>query len=153
MRFPALAARSHVALLARNTDEAVKLAGELLQGWQESAERLPSFWLAELAFVLSEASDGADRLAIALEGATPSLWLEAALAAVSQEWSAAAGAFARIGALPEEAYARLRAAETLRSAGRHTEAEDELAAALEFYRGVRASFYVARAEELLVPLP
>jgi len=149
MLFPALAAGAHAALLAGRADEAAKLADELLQGWQASAERLPSFWLAELAFVLSELPEGAERTRAAVEGATPSLWLEAALAAVSQEWSAAAGAFARIGALPEEAYARLRAAETLRSAGRHAEAEDELAAALEFYRGVRASSYVVRAEELV----
>jgi hypothetical protein len=145
-----LAARAHTALLAGNAPEAVKLAGELLQGWRNSAERLPSYWLAELAFVLSETAGGAKRLAAAVDGATASLWLEAAMAAASQDWIGAARVFAQIGALPEEAYARAKGAHTLCAAGRQHESELELAKALEFYRRVQATGFIGRAERAVV---
>jgi hypothetical protein len=54
-----------------------------------------------------------------------------------------------MGSLPDEAYARLRAAETLAAAGRRDEGGEELERALEFYRRVGAVRYLREAEALL----
>jgi len=56
---------------------------------------------------------------------------------------------AGIGSRPDEAYARLRAAEALLAEGRHAEADEQLAHALEFFRSVRATRYLAHGERLL----
>jgi hypothetical protein len=48
-----------------------------------------------------------------------------------------------------EAASRLRAAAELVSAGRRTEAEEQLRQALAFYRSVGASAHIARGEQLL----
>jgi len=53
------------------------------------------------------------------------------------------------GAVALEAHARLRAAQRLAREGRRAEAADQLAAALAFYRSVRATGAVREAEELL----
>ena len=60
--------------------------------------------------------------------------------------------FARIGSQPDEALARLQAAEALLEAGRAGEARAELEPAVEFFRRVGASRYVREAEALLMPL-
>ena len=55
-------------------------------------------------------------------------------AAGSGDWPIAAGIFARIGSLPDEALARTKAAADLAVAGRSAEAEEQLGRAAEFYR-------------------
>jgi hypothetical protein len=57
--------------------------------------------------------------------------------------------YAGIGALPDEASARLRAAEVLVREGRRAEADVELKQALAFWRSVGATAYVREAEALL----
>ena len=57
--------------------------------------------------------------------------------------------FGEIGSLPDEALARLRAAEKLVAAGRHAEADEQLARALAFWRSVRATRYIREGEALL----
>jgi hypothetical protein len=64
---------------------------------------------------------------------------------------AAARIYAQIGAQPDEAHARLLAAESLLQAGRRDEAETELARALDFYRRVGATRMIREAEALLAP--
>jgi hypothetical protein len=54
-----------------------------------------------------------------------------------------------MGARAFEADARLAAAGALREAGRDAEAERQLESALDFYRSVGATRYVADAEKLL----
>jgi hypothetical protein len=61
----------------------------------------------------------------------------------------AAEAFEGTGSKVESSYVRLLAGERLVAAGRQAEADAQLAQALTFYRGVRASAYVRRAEALL----
>ena len=80
----------------------------------------------------------------------PTRWLDAALAIVQGRDLEAAGTYAAIGSLPDEAEARLRAAEALTRGTRQAEAEAELAPALAFYRSVKASRWLAEAEQLLV---
>ena len=56
---------------------------------------------------------------------------------------------AQMDARPEEAYARLRAAESLAAQGRRVEADEQLHAALAFYRSVSAKRYIREGEALL----
>jgi class 3 adenylate cyclase/tetratricopeptide (TPR) repeat protein len=151
MLFPALAVSGYSALLAGNSGEAIKHADELLRRWRDAAGRLPSFWLVELAFVLAETEDGPERLAEVKSSSAPSLWVEAAVAITAHDWIGAAGVLARIGASPEEAYARLRGAANLRAAGRRSESERERILALDFYRRVRADGFLAGVERAPAP--
>jgi hypothetical protein len=148
--FPALAfhARAHVH---EDRNRASELAGELLERWAEAGVTFATFWLADLAVVLAELERGSE-----LESASreylrvPTRWLDAALAVVNGDDLGAARAYAEIGTGPDEALARERAAAKLVAAGRRTEAERELAHAIEFFRSVGATDYLRRAESLLV---
>jgi class 3 adenylate cyclase/tetratricopeptide (TPR) repeat protein len=148
--FPALAAGAALALAAGETDQASALVDELLESWRGTPPALPSFWLAELAFTLTDLSLGEelDDCRDLLTLSTP--WLEASAAVTRRDWLTAAQLFARIGARPEEATARERSAADLAAAGRSGEAEDQLRQALDFYRSAGALAYARRAEGLLV---
>jgi thioredoxin-like negative regulator of GroEL len=76
-------------------------------------------------------------------------WRKAAAAYVSGDFQAAAAEYSAIGALPEEADARLRAAEALVRKGRRAEADEELKRSLTFWRSVGADAYVREGEALL----
>jgi CheY-like chemotaxis protein len=76
-------------------------------------------------------------------------WVEAALAYVSGDFVRAADLYGAIGTLPDEAEARLRAAEQLIEAGRRTEGDAELHRALAFWRSVGATGFVREGEALL----
>ena len=80
--------------------------------------------------------------------AASSRWIEAARS-LEHDPGAAADLYREIGSLPDEAHARLRAAQLLLAAGRSEEAAPHLKAALDFYRGVDATARVAAAETLL----
>jgi len=54
-----------------------------------------------------------------------------------------------MGSLPDEALARLRAAEVSAAAGRRAEADEHLQRALAFYRSVGATRYIREGEALL----
>ena len=66
--------------------------------------------------------------------------------ACSGDWRRAASTFSRIGSLPDEALARLRAAADLEAADAPEEAEDERRRASAFYREVEAVSYVGAVE-------
>jgi tetratricopeptide (TPR) repeat protein len=76
-------------------------------------------------------------------------WLESAGRVLDGRYSDAADLFVEIGSLPEEAYARLRAAERLIGEGRRQQADDQLHRALAFWRSVGATRYVREGEALL----
>ena len=63
-----------------------------------------------------------------------SRWLQAGKAIVDGDLRGAADVLADIGSLPNEAFFRLRAAEALVAEGRRAEADEQLHAALAFYR-------------------
>src|SRR5207249_1188179 len=108
----------------------------------------PSFWAIDVAVVLDQLGRGSE-LAEASAGGPETRWLEAAKAYVDSDPARAADVLAEIGALPEEAYARIKAASIAVEEGRRVDAEDELTRALEFYRRVGARSYVNAAEALL----
>jgi hypothetical protein len=91
----------------------------------------------------------AEFLALVDESHVMTPWRRAAASYVSGDYSAAADVYAEIGALPEEAHARLRAAEAFVGEGRRAEADAELKRSLAFWRSVGATAYVREGEALL----
>ena len=126
MLFPRLAFHAHALVAAGRGDEGGACADELLALWLEEGggTSLASFWLPDVTFALTGVDRGVE-LVDALSRVRPQTrWLEAARAAGNGNWPAAASLFARIGSLPDEAQARLRAAADLAGAA----ADDEPAA-------------------------
>jgi class 3 adenylate cyclase len=144
-----LPACAHVFSLASGRGRAVPLAREFLEalsrgvGMQFAVINLPTF--ASAALRLDLAQELVDALADHLQ--TP--WIETVRAYAHGDFAAAAELLHRIGAKPEEAEARLRAAEQLVAEGRRAEADEQLQQALEFYRSVGATHYVRECEALL----
>jgi hypothetical protein len=79
--------------------------------------------------------------------------ISAARAVLDGDFIGAAVLFAELGSVPDEAYARLRAAECFVAEARQAEANEQLAKALAFYRSVGATRYVVEGEALLVASP
>jgi class 3 adenylate cyclase/tetratricopeptide (TPR) repeat protein len=127
------------------------LTAELLSdwralGWPRTNE---SEWLADLGFARPQLASEGELLEGAAQMRIHTPWFEAAVACASGDFRGAADVYAGIGALPDEASARLRAAEVLVREGRRAEADIELKQALAFWRSVRATAYVGEAEALV----
>ena len=75
-------------------------------------------------------------------------WQSAARAYAAGDFEEAAEHLGDMGARPDEAFARLRAAEAMAAAGRRPEADVQLERALAFYRSVGATVYIREAEGL-----
>jgi DNA-binding SARP family transcriptional activator len=147
---PALAFRARVALVTGDRDQAGAYARQLLAMLAEQAElHAVAEWSADLAAVLMGLGRGSDlrELAARKEGPTP--WLEAAAAFAGSDFDRAADQYAKIGSLPDEAFARLRAAEQLLATGQRAEGNTQLQRAVIFYRKARATAYLRQAEALL----
>jgi class 3 adenylate cyclase len=86
---------------------------------------------------------------LAEQGPAPTRWFQAAAAMAAGRFAEAADRFAEIGSLPDEAFARLRAAERLLAVGARTEGGAQLQRALAFFRQVGAGGYLSRAEALV----
>ena len=144
-----LPACAHVLSLVGERDRAVPLARELIEAlgsgvsMQFAVINLPVFASAARQLGLEQDLLGA----LAEHGQTP--WTEAVRAYGRHEFAAAAEILRRIGARPDEAEARLRAAEQLVAEGRGAEADEQLRQALDFYRSVGAKRYVSECEVLL----
>jgi hypothetical protein len=148
--WPALAFAAR-AFSATNPRRAGALVAELLSdwrmfGWPTIGE---SDWLADICFALPLLARAEELLEGAAQTRNHTPWFEAAVACASGDFRGAADVYARIGALPEEAYARLCAAESLVREDRRAEADVELNRALAFWRSVGATAYVRDAEALL----
>jgi class 3 adenylate cyclase len=146
---PALALDAHAQLLSGRVEEASDRADQLLAVAAEHGAAADPYWPGELAIVLRGLGRTGELRGLAAGIGDPSPWLEvaAAMAAGNFEW--AADRYAELGSLPDEAYARLRAAEQLLAAGRRAEGAAQLQRALSFYREVRATAYLREAEALL----
>jgi class 3 adenylate cyclase/tetratricopeptide (TPR) repeat protein len=139
------------AFAGTDRERAWALASELLFDWEEHDLGIGGemAWLSDLAVAL--VAHGGDSEFVALVGRarikTP--WRGAAAAYVSGDFQTAAAEYGAIGALPEEADARLRVAEALVREGRRAEADAELKRSLAFWRAVGAAAYVREGEALL----
>jgi hypothetical protein len=103
----------------------------------------------DLAVVLSALGRGPELIAIAKNARLQTRWIDAAKAYVSGEFVRAAEIYQDAGSLPDEAFARLRAAEAMIGEGRRTEGDQQLQRALAFYRLVGATAYLREGETLL----
>ncbi len=141
---PACAFRACALLAAGREGAARAMTGELLAGLGGS---LPG---AELSADLGTALASLGHPLALLDrcGLPPSPWLGAARALIVGEPGRAADLYARIGARPEEAGARLAAARLALAAGHPTQAEADLDAAARFYREVGAHARLAEAKAL-----
>jgi class 3 adenylate cyclase/tetratricopeptide (TPR) repeat protein len=116
------------------------------QGWPVGSE---SDWMSDAAVVIPLVGLESNFLDGAAHAEDPFPWRRAAVAYVSGDARAAAETYGAIGARPEEAYARLRAAEALVREGRRADADAELHAALAFWRSVGAKAHVQEGEALM----
>ena len=151
--FPALAVGAHIAVSAGQSKQGAVLVDELLEHWDDAGRVFPSWWLVDLAVVFESLGREREFDLIRNRVAVATLWFDAAATAAGGAWLRAAGLFAEIGSAPDEAFARLRAAEQLVAVDRSGEAEPQLVAALAFYRRVRATAHIERAEAALTAVP
>jgi class 3 adenylate cyclase/tetratricopeptide (TPR) repeat protein len=145
---PSLAFRSQILLAVRRRPDAVGCVDELLELLQSSRTRLVSQWVGPLAAVLVELGRAGDLEAVVENATIGTRWLDAAHAYATARFDEAADLYGQIGCIPDEAFARLRAAEALIAAGRRVEADAQLQQALAFYRSVGATAYIREAESL-----
>jgi class 3 adenylate cyclase len=128
---------------------ALEYAGEFLDGLRRRVQlqfatiTLPTFAAAARRLEL----DG--DLVDALAGHRADRWVETARAYAGGDFTRAADLLHEIGSLPDEAEARLRAAEQLSHAGRDGDARTQLGQAIAFYRSVRAMRYEDECRVLL----
>jgi class 3 adenylate cyclase/tetratricopeptide (TPR) repeat protein len=145
---PALAFEAGTSLAVGDRQRASALADELLDAWGSGG--VPAgHESVDGAWAFSELGRG-DELAEALERApvqTP--WQEAARLVVAGDLAGAADVYAEIGSVPDEAYARLRAAGELVRSGRRGEADAQLRLALPVFAQLGATAWAAEAEALL----
>ena len=145
--FPALALHSRAAA-ERAPDEAEASVAELLDGLAAGQP----FWGAWSLPDLLEGAAGEERLVDVrrvLDTATPrTRWYEAVSAAIDGDFVRAADLYGEIGSRPDEALARLRAAERALAAGDGARARDQLADAVAFFGQVGARAHLRNAETL-----
>jgi tetratricopeptide (TPR) repeat protein len=142
-----------VARAVATTDRgrAERLASELLSGWERHGLGIggDSGWLPDLAVALVALGGTSELPALVERSRVKTPWRRASAAYVSGDFGLAADAYSAMGALPEEAEARLRAAEALVREGRRAEADEELKRSLALWRSFGATAYVREGEALL----
>ena len=143
--FPALSFRARVA--ATRGDDADAFVAELLERLTEGQPFWGAWSLPDLLAATS--TDHAVELERILAAAMPhSRWYEAAASSLGGDHIGAADLYAAIGSQPDEADARLRAAELLLTAGEHDGGHRELDRALAFFRRVGATVPLGAAERM-----
>jgi hypothetical protein len=103
------------------------------------------YCLVDLAYALCRLGRGGE-LGKATTAVARTPWLEAALAVTTGAFTRAVDVLSAIGSRPEEAYARLGAADQLLCEGRRREADDQLARGLAFWLARGATAYAREAE-------
>ena len=147
--FSKRALRARTLLVSGAVGEASARADELLAALAaHNALATNPDWTGQLAVVLQALGRGGELVEL-LSGVAPTPWLQAGMAIADGAFQRAADLYATIGSLPDEAYARLRAAQQLFAGGLRSEAREQLHRAVAFYRGVRATGYLLEGEELL----
>jgi class 3 adenylate cyclase/tetratricopeptide (TPR) repeat protein len=139
---------SMTLLEAGQATEAGTLADEFLDDSRKRGLSFEGVTLPTLAWTFVGLGR-ADELVEPLRPKLHSLWAKAAQAIVEGEFPRAADICAEIGSKPDEAYARLRAAQSMFAEGRQEEAEEQLQRAVDFYRSVGAIRYLREAESLI----
>ncbi len=146
---PALASTAFTLLRVGRIDECTKHVDELL-GLEPFDARVPHVVepVLDLAWILTALGRADEYVTLASRVTPPTRWHDAGIAYARGDLERSAEVCAEIGVLPNEAYTRLRAAETLLSDGEVERAEAQLTKALAFYRSVGATAYVRQGEDL-----
>jgi tetratricopeptide (TPR) repeat protein len=145
---PALGFEVRALVAAGENAAAGALADEVVAYWKESGVGIPHESV-DSAWSFRDL-ERTDQLLAALERATaPTPWHEAARRIASGDLVGAANLYDEIGSVPDEAYARLRAAEELVRAGRRAVADAQLRLALPVFTRLGASAWQAEGEALL----
>ena len=141
------------AVVGTEPKRAADLIDELMSAWeaQQWLSHSESYWGPDTALVLELTGQGARFLGGAAQAQAhrSNRWRMATVAYLSEDFRGAAELYAKIGTVPDEAYARLRAAEVLVREGRRAEADAELEPALAFWRSAGAAAYLREGEALL----
>jgi hypothetical protein len=145
----ALAGAAHAYRELGDSETAARLAEEF-----ETAIASPGgigfsmVWVHVLSWT-SAATGRGPELAAALLPYAEIPWARAGIAFAEGRPAEAADVCAEMGAVTDEAYARLAAARAFAAVGNRAEADAQLRPALTFYRSVGATRYVREAESLL----
>jgi class 3 adenylate cyclase/tetratricopeptide (TPR) repeat protein len=145
---PALAFEARTRLAVDDRERANALADELLDAWRSQGvppghESVDGVWAFSELGRSSEFADALER------GRAQTPWHEAARLVVVGDLAGAADRYAEIGSVPDEAYARLRAAGELVREGHRGEADRQLRLALPVFAKLGATAWSAEAEALL----
>ncbi len=146
---PALALAARVHAECGDRSDASAYVDELLAHWTGGGV-VASFWTADCAQAVTEL--GRETVQLPRPSGRPTRWHAAADRVLAGEQLAAAKLFDEIGARPEAARARFRAAIALVDAGRRAEAEVSLGPAIAFYRLVGAEAYERDADSVLAAI-
>jgi tetratricopeptide (TPR) repeat protein len=144
--YPAIAFQARVELAAGDTKAANSLADELLAMW---ADRSAGLELVDGAWALAGLGRADELVAAVNRARAQTLWHEAARRIASGDAVGAAEVYAEMGSVPDEAYARLRAADGFVRSGRRADAEAQLRLAMPVFAQLGASAWQAEAESLL----
>jgi class 3 adenylate cyclase/tetratricopeptide (TPR) repeat protein len=128
-----------------------EFVNEVLAQWKAQAYTVPmaSDWPGDLAIALDTLGRAEELVEASAAAKSPLPWVEAAEAYAAGDFAGAADVYEKIGAFPDEAYSRLRAARALVEQGRRAEADSQLERALAFLRRAGAAAYVREGEALL----
>jgi hypothetical protein len=145
---PARAFEARASLAIGDRERANALADELVEAWRSDGVP-PGHEAVDGVWAFRELGRGRE-FGEALERSraqTP--WHDAARLVVAGDLAAAAERYAEIGSVPDEAYARLRAAGEFVRSGRRAEADGQLRLALPVLAQLGATAWAAEAEALL----
>ncbi len=145
----ALAGAAHVHRELGDLETAARLADEFVVAiGSPGGLGFSVVWVHVLSWTVAEIGRGPE-LAECLAPYAESPWARAGIALAGGRPADAADLCADMGAVTEEAYARLAAARMFAEEGRRAEADGQLRRALAFYRSVGATRYVREGEALL----
>jgi class 3 adenylate cyclase len=144
-----LPACAYVFASAGDEERAIPLARELIDSLRQGVDVQFAVINFPLFAVIARYLGLSQELAAALAGQRQTRWTAAVQAYAAGEFVRAAEILRKIGSRPDEAEARLRAAEQLAAEGCRAEADEQLKQALGFYRSVGATRYVGECEALL----
>jgi tetratricopeptide (TPR) repeat protein len=146
--FPGLSFHAVSLVRAGRPAEVLPVVRELLELARLSESQV-AYWFVDAALALTEIGRTEELVELANEARGETPYARGLAALAREDLLTAAEAFESTGSKVDSAYVRLLAGERLVAAGRQAEADAQLAQALTFYRSVRASTYVRRAEALL----
>jgi predicted ATPase/class 3 adenylate cyclase len=145
---PAMLFAARTSFAVGDRDQANALADELLAAW--GSQGIPAVHeCVDGAWAFSELGRGSEFVEALDRSRAQTPWHEAARLVVAGDLAGAADCYAEIGSVPDEAYARLRAAAALVEAGRRADADAQLRLALPVLAKLGATAWTAEAEALL----